>query len=118
MSVIPRDFREHCDNIQEINDSEIVLRNVMSRGYYYAYLYVKTRWGDKDEYPNLKNKHKEAQKFLEEEIGEELANDLSDLHDLRKTADYELNENVVELDMMLSESVRDEIVQTIKNSTL
>lgn len=118
MSITPKDFLEHCENIRDGNDSEIIRRDVISRGYYYVYHYIRTRWESEENYPSGGSKHIAAQEFLKEEVGKDLADDLDDLHGERKLADYRLSKTISKLDMRLFEAERDEFIQTVKSSTL
>jgi len=120
MPITPDSFLEHCEDIREnYSLEEIVRRDIVSRGYYYTYHYVRTRWGGNPNYPSTsEGRHIAAQEYFRH-IGEkQLADDLDDLHTQRKLADYNLENSITSLDRKLFERERDQFIQVLEESLI
>lgn len=96
MSIEPRKFFEFYKDLWEEQPPEIIRRNLISRGYYFAYHYVRANWENNSDYPRIRkrSKHIAAQKFLEKKSENELAELLDTMHKQRKKADYKLQADV------------------------
>lgn len=104
MPVEYKDFLKHSRRVRSKFDDEIARRCSISRGYYCAFHYILDRWRDhpQSHFGRIGvNDHKEAHTFLAT-IGEkDLADDLDDIHEKRKKADYKIDETVDDLELGL-----------------
>ncbi|OYR54639.1 hypothetical protein DJ71_27245 [Halorubrum sp. E3] len=117
MGVQPTDFEEHSDRIKDDYDDEISRRCAISRGYYYAFHLTREK-GDSHPKGNFNygaGDHAKAKQFLRKAVGNDLADDLDDLHDKRKTADYDLNDDVDEMFLSIFEHELEEFILDLKS---
>ena len=95
----PIDFLTFANGLLAENGEEILLRNSISRAYYYAFHHVRENLGDK--FKNYKKKHRKISKeklsdhklifkFLMENRRMDLGNIMRSMYDRRNHADYEL----------------------------
>lgn len=101
MGVGPDDFKDHSERVENDYSDEVARRSAISRGYYSAFHFVREH-GDSYSESNFtygRGDHGRAKDFLRS-IGEvDLADDLHTLQQQRKTADYDIDEELDELDM-------------------
>jgi hypothetical protein len=101
MGVSPDDFDDHYGRILDDYDDEISRRCAISRGYYYAFHYVRQVGSSHPEgnFSNGYGDHKKAKQFCSRIGNSGLANQLNELHRRRKQADYDLDDDIDEMDV-------------------
>ena len=101
MGVSPADFDKHSRRIFENYDDEISRRCAISRGYYYAFHHVRQAGSShpKGNFSNGYDAHKKAKQFCRQIGDRSLANQLNELHRRRKQADYDLDDDIDEIDV-------------------
>lgn len=100
MSVHFKRFYKQSQRSHEKFDDEISRRSAMSRGYYFVFHLIrecfrshsKAKFGENDN----ESDHKKAKKFLEKTNNRQLAKQYYYLHERRKTADYDIDDNISE----------------------
>jgi uncharacterized protein (UPF0332 family) len=98
----PVDFLTFANNLLTENGEEILLRNSISRTYYYAFHHVRENLGDKfTDYKRNQRKNSEEKlsdhklifKFLMENRRMDLGNIMRNMYKRRNDADYELKKD-------------------------
>ncbi|WP_193308534.1 hypothetical protein [Halorubrum halophilum] len=117
MGVQPTDFKKHSDRTDNDYGDEISRRCAISRGYYYAFHLTREKG---DNHPKGKfnygpGDHGNAKKFLRKAVGKNLADDLDDLHEKRKVADYELDNDVDEMYLSIFQHELEQFILDIKS---
>ena len=101
LTVSPEDFNKHQKRLTNHFDDEISYRCSISRGYYYVFHYIRSNWNNhpKSDFRFKSGDHGRVRDFLREVGEKDLADTLEDMHDLRKIADYDIdnaNKNILE----------------------
>jgi len=101
--ITPIDFLTFANDLLTENGEEIVLRNSISRAYYYAFHHIRENLGDKFKRykkehlrKNSKEKisdHRLIFKFLMENYRIDLGNIMHSMYNRRNDADYELKQD-------------------------
>lgn len=101
--ITPVDFLTFANDLLKENGEEIVLRNSISRAYYYAFHHVRENLGDKfkrykkehlSKNPNGKiSDHRLIFTFLMENSRIDLGNIMRSMYKRRNDADYELGQD-------------------------
>lgn len=90
MPINPKDMVEYAYQMLKKDSTELVLRNVINRAYYGAFLTARDA-------ANITNGsgsvHKDVAEYYQQS-NSRLSNNLYDLKRLRQTADYKLGDNV------------------------
>jgi len=119
MTISADDFCEFADEIMEIgqqNKKEIYFRNVASRAYYCAYHQCVNLLIRKYGFQVPKeDSHQEVIRKLQQQDLDDLAGLLSRMKNLRKIADYELENIFTERDATQSLWYAQEVADRIKN---
>jgi uncharacterized protein (UPF0332 family) len=116
MGVNSDDFENHGDRISADYNDEIAYRCTISRKYYH--IFHKLR----ETYPSYfdfgPGDHGKAKKLIRENVDKQLADDLDDLHSDRKDADYDIDDNIEELDLQTFEHDLNEFILEAKSQGL
>jgi len=100
MVVSPDDFKSHSERIEDYED-EIARRCAISRRYYYIFHLLREENNPHSQsYFNYgPGDHGEASSFIQRVGYKNLADDLDDLRDARNEADYDIDDNISDLDL-------------------
>ena len=98
MSIPPKDFFTHSRKLaNKSEDKEIARRSSISKGYYYAFHYVRENGKTHPITSHFRHgggDHGEAVDFLDRMGEKKLSRELSDLQEWRENADYELGDPI------------------------
>lgn len=116
MGVNPKDFETHADRIDSDYSDEIAWRCAISRKYYCIFHQLRQR--HPSEFQMGGGDHGRAKKLARKKGGKSLADDLDDLHASRKRSDYEINDNIEELDLRTFEQELQQFIISAKTNNL
>lgn len=115
MPISPIDFDRHKDRIRSFDD-EISRRCAISRGYYYAFHATRERGSNhpRGNFNYGPGDHGNAKTFLRRAVDKTFADELDDLHEKRKKADYELDEDVDDMYLAVFEKELEDFIIRLK----
>jgi len=97
MGVQPSDFEDHSDRVSGDYNDEISYRSAISRKYYYIFHLIREE--NRSDFSFGHGDHGRAKDLARQKGGRSLADDLDDLRDERNRADYDIDDNVSDLDL-------------------
>lgn len=116
MGVQPSDFEDHSDRISNDYNDEISCRSAISRKYYYIFHLIREQ--NRSHFSFEQGDHGRAKTLARQKGGKSLADDLDDLRDERNRADYDIDDNVENLDLATFEHNLKEFILEAKRQGL
>lgn len=103
MTVLPDDFEDHADRVDDEFNDEIARRASISRRYYYIFHRVREEndGHSRSHFTYRTGDHQEAIDFLERLGYNDLADDFHDLRSKRNEADYDIDDTIGEFEYQM-----------------
>lgn len=99
MAVYPSHFKDNANQLARDYTTEIGRRSAISRGYYWAFHYIRSNARTEFSYFGDGRDHGRNEEFLRNKDKDNLADTYGDLREIREYADYHTGRNIDQVDL-------------------